>query len=78
MLEWAVAIAAFAVLMLAMVRALARMKKTPRKGGGGVMIALGMVFASVFDPARAAASEIVDKQKDIEGSEEGESGDRPE
>jgi hypothetical protein len=38
------------------------------------MIGLGMVFASVFDPAKAAAIEQLDRQKETEGSEEGESG----
>jgi hypothetical protein len=33
-----------------------------------------MIFASVLDPAKAAAVEQIDRRKDIEGSEEGESG----
>jgi hypothetical protein len=38
------------------------------------MIGLGMVFASVFDPAKATVIEQLDRQKQTEGSEDGESG----
>ena len=64
--------------MLGWIATFARTKRKPRNsGGGGFVIALGMIFASVFDPAKAAASEIVDRKHDTEGSEKGESGAAP-
>lgn len=53
MIEWLIAAAAFGLAMLAMVFAVPHLK--PRKGSGGFGISLMMIFASVFDPARAAA-----------------------
>lgn len=75
MLEWLFAAAVFVALIVAMIITLPRLK--PRKGSGGLVIALGMIFASVFDPAKAAAMEQLDRRKQTEGSEEGESGDGP-
>jgi len=75
MLEWLIALAVFALAMLATALVLPRLK--PRKGGGGFGFALAMIFASVFDPAKAAAIEQRDRRKETEGSEEGESGDGP-
>jgi hypothetical protein len=75
--EWIIAAVVFAALMLAMVAAIKRGKLKPGKGGGGLVIALGMAFASVLDPAKAAAIEQLDRKKLTEGSEEGESGAGP-
>jgi len=75
MLEWLIALAVFALAVLAM--ALGRPRLKPRKGSGGFGFALAMIFASVFDPAKAAAMEQLDRRKQTEGSEEGESGDGP-
>jgi hypothetical protein len=77
MLEWILAAGIFALLMWATAAFLAKSRRNPRKSGGGFVIALGMIFASVLDPGRAAASEIVEKKRDTEGSEEGESGAPP-
>jgi len=38
-------------------------KPSLRKGGGGFIIALGMVFASVFDPAKVASLAQLDRHK---------------
>ena len=76
-MEWLVAALVFALLMAAMIPALAWIKARPRKGGGFAM-GLFMIFASVLDPAKAAAIEQLDRRKDIEGSEEGENGAGPE
>jgi hypothetical protein len=76
-IEWLIAAVVFAALMLAMVAAIRRGKLKPGKGGGGLVIGLGMVFASVFDPAKAAAVEQLDRKKLTEGNEEGESGAGP-
>ena len=78
MIEWLIAAVVFAALMLALIGAVRRGGLKPRKGGGGFVIALGMVFASVFDPAKAAAVEQLDRKKLTGGNEEGESGADPE
>ena len=75
--EWLVAAAVFGLLMLLLIPALRAIKANPPKGGGFAM-ALFMIFASVLDPAKAAAVEQIDRRKEIEGSEEGESGAGPE
>jgi len=75
MLEWLFAAVVFVALIVGMIFALPRLK--PRKGSGGLIIALGMIFASVFDPAKAAAIEQLDRHKETEGKEEGESGEGP-
>jgi hypothetical protein len=75
MLEWLFAAVVFVAIVVAMIIALPRLK--PRKGGGGFAFALAMIFASVFDPAKAAAVEQLDRRKQTEGSEDGESGDGP-
>ena len=72
-MEWLIAAAVFGLLMLALIPVLRSIKNNPPKGGGFAM-ALFMIFASVLDPAKAAAVEQIDRRKDIEGSEEGESG----
>jgi hypothetical protein len=74
--ERLIAAAVFLLLMLLMVPALRAIKAKPR--GGGFAMALFMIFASVLDPAKAATVEQLDRRKDIEGSEEGESGAGPE
>jgi hypothetical protein len=71
--EWLIAAAVFGLLVLAMIFALPHLK--PRKGAGGLGVALLMIFASVFDQAKAPRSNSLGRT-DIEGSEEGESGAR--
>jgi hypothetical protein len=78
MIEWLIAVAVFALLMLGMIAAIRSGKLKPGKGGGGFAFALAMIFASVFDPAKAAAIEQLDRQKETEGNEDGESGAGPE
>jgi hypothetical protein len=73
-MEWLIAAAVFALLMLGLIAAIRRGKLKPGKGGGGFVFALAMIVASVFDPAKAAAVEQLDRQKETEGNEEGESG----
>jgi hypothetical protein len=54
-----------------------RIMATRPKGGGGAIVGLMMVFSSVFDPAQKAAVVQPDRNKQLEGSEEGEGGDGP-
>jgi hypothetical protein len=77
-MEWLIAAAVFALLMLGLIAAIRRGKLKRGKGGGGFAFVLAMIFASVFDPAKAAAVEQLDRQKKTEGGEEGESGAAPE
>ena len=78
MLEWILAAGVLALGVLATIATLAHAKRHPRKsGGGGFVVALGMILASVLDPAKAAATEEIDRQRETEGSEEGESGAPP-
>lgn len=77
-MEWLIATAVFALLMLGMIATIGRGKLKPLKGGGGFAFALAMIVASVFDPAKAAAVEQLDRRKETEGNEEGESGAGPE
>jgi len=74
MFEWAIAAGVFMLLMLALIPLVPRMMA---RKGGGFGFALAMIFASVFDPAKAAAIEQLDRKKEIEGSEENESGAGP-
>jgi hypothetical protein len=76
MIEWLVAIAALLVFLALLPRMLRRPKTARRKGGGsGVMIGIGLVFAMIFDPKAAAATELIDQKK--EEREDEESGDQP-
>ena len=76
MLEWLAAIAVLLVFLALLPSMLGRFKPKPRKGGGsGVVIAIGLVFAMIFDPKAGAATELIDRTKDEREDEE--SGDRP-
>jgi hypothetical protein len=78
MVEWAVAIVVFVGLLSAMVALLPRAKRGTLKGaGGGFVLGLGMIFASLLDPARAAAVEEVERRKETQANEEGEGGAPP-
>lgn len=41
-----------------------------------MIVALGMVFAMIFDPKAVQASEQIQKLKDVGDNEEGESGEK--
>jgi hypothetical protein len=76
MLEWLVAIAVFVLLVMLLPPLLRRAKPARSKGGGsGVMIGIGLVFAMIFDPKAAAATELIDRKRDEREDEE--SGGRP-
>lgn len=77
MLEWILAAGVLVLGVLATIATLTHAKRHPRKsGGGGFVVALGMILASVLDPAKAAATEEI-RRRETEGSEEGESGEPP-
>jgi hypothetical protein len=76
MLEWLAAIGVFVLLVALLPLVLRRTRPTRSNGrGSGVMIGIGLIFAMVFDPKAAAASELIDRKKDQREDEE--SGDQP-
>jgi hypothetical protein len=44
--------------------------------GGGIVMGFGLAFMTIFDPARAATLEEVQRRKDLSKAGERESGDR--
>lgn len=77
MTEWMIAAAVFLMSMLGMAVIVPRMMGNRPKGGGGAIVGLMMVFSSVFDPAQKSAVVQLDRIKEGERNDEGESGDRP-
>ncbi|MEO6389201.1 MAG: hypothetical protein ABIT16_11220 [Croceibacterium sp.] len=78
MQPWIIAAVFFGLFLLVLPRLLRRTTAGARKGGGGgFAMGLWMMFAMVFDPAQKAAVEEVERQKETEGAEEGESGGPP-
>jgi hypothetical protein len=78
-MQWIVALAALALLMLFLPAAIRAATKSTRgkRGLGGATLALGIAFAFIFDPPKAAAIENIQKKNEM-GDEEGdESGDDP-
>jgi hypothetical protein len=71
-MQWLVALVVLVLLMLVMPSAVRFATKSARgkRGLGGATLALGIAFAFVFDPPKAAAIENI--QKNEEGDEEGE------
>jgi hypothetical protein len=69
-MQWLIAIAVFVLLMLFMPSAVRFAAKSARgkRGLGGATLALGIAFAFIFDPPKAAAIENI--QKEEEGDEE--------
>ena len=78
MLEWLAAVGLLVVVVALLPPMLRRAKATRRKSGGsGVMVAIGMTFAMIFDPKAVQATEQIARKKEIGDAEAGESGDKP-
>ena len=77
MTEWMIAAAVFAVGLSGLTVIVPRMMGKRLNGGGGTIVGLMMVFSSVFGPAQRAAVVQLDRNKETEGSEDGESGAGP-
>jgi len=73
-MQWLVALAVLVLLILLMPVAVRFGIKSARgkRGLGGATLALGIAFAFIFDPPKAAA--IENTQKEEEGDEEQEDG----
>jgi preprotein translocase subunit SecY len=79
MIEWALAAALLLTALALLPRLLRRTRAAQRKSGGsGVVIAIGMVLAMIYDPKAQQSTEIIQRKKEIGDSEAGESGDKPE
>jgi hypothetical protein len=70
-MQWLVALIIFVLLMLVMPAAIRFATKSARgkRGLGGATSALGIAFAFIFDPPKAAAIENIQKKKE-DGDEE--------
>ena len=78
MIEWLAAATILLVFLALLPRMLRRAKAAPPgKGGGSVMIAIGIAFSMIFDAKATQATELIARKKDIGDSEEGESGEKP-
>ena len=77
MWKWIAAIGILVALPAAALSGRRTGLKLHRKGGGSFVIALGMMFASVFDPKAVQAMENIARKKEIGDHEEGESGEKP-
>ena len=73
-MQWLVAIAVFALLMRFMPAAVRFATKSARgkRGLGGATLALGIAFAFIFDPPKAAAIENIQKKNETGDEEEDE------
>jgi len=74
-MQWLVAIAVFVPLMLFMPAAVRFATKSARgkRGLGGATLALGIAFAFIFDPPKAAAIENIQKYEEGDEEEDGSS-----
>ncbi|MFM9853308.1 MAG: hypothetical protein ACKVOJ_10965 [Sphingomonadaceae bacterium] len=61
MAEWVIAIFAFALIMSVLPVSLAWARKNRKGHMAGAMLGIGMMFASLFDPAKAQATEELDR-----------------
>ena len=70
-MKWTVTVIIGALVMLLLPLAIIAAKKSARGKGrlGGVALAIGLAFGGIFDPAKTAAVEDIQKRKDTGGSE---------
>ncbi len=68
-MDWMIALAIAALGLLALPVLLRRAKSPKAKGSmGGLIMAFGMAFTILLDPAKKAAIENIEKNKDIGGA----------
>lgn len=67
-----VSLALSVLVMLLLPLAIVAAKKSVRGKGrlGGAVLAIGLAFGGIFDPAKTAAVENIQKRKDIGGAED--------
>ena len=77
-MRWFVAVGVFALLMLVMPAAVRATTKSIRGKGrlGGASLAIGIAFAFIFDPPKAAAIENIQKKNETADEEGNDGGDK--
>lgn len=70
--EWIAAVAVLAGTLMALPFLLPAWRRSARAGVGGVMLGIGVAFSNLLDPAKRAATEELDKRKEIAGADEAE------
>jgi hypothetical protein len=78
-MKWIIALAIGLCLSIALPWAIVASKKSARGKGrlAGATFAIGLAFGAIFDPAKSAAIENIQKKKDIGDEEDGVSGPPP-
>jgi len=79
MMKWIVTLAVAVALLLLVPWAIAASKKSARGKGrlAGAAFAIGLAFGAIFDPAKSAAIENIQKKKEIGDEEDGVAGPPP-
>jgi len=72
-MKWIVALAVAIALLALLPWAIAASKKSARGKGrlAGATFAIGLAFGAIFDPAKSAAIENIQKKKEIGDEEDG-------
>jgi len=78
--KWIIAAAIAVCLSIALPWAIAASKRSARGKGrlAGATFAIGLAFGAIFDPAKSAAIENIQKKKEIGDEADGEAGAPPE
>jgi hypothetical protein len=71
-MKWILSLAIVILVMLLLPFAIVAAKKSAKGKGrlGGAALAIGLAFGAIFDPAKTAAVENIQKRKDIGGAED--------
>ena len=72
-MKWIIALAVAAILAILLPWAIMASKRSARGKGrlGGAALAIGLAFGAMFDPAKSAAIETIQKKKEISDEAEG-------
>jgi hypothetical protein len=76
--NWIVALCAATLLLVLLPWAIIASKRSARGKGrvAGATLAIGLIFGALFDPAKSAAIENIQKKKETGDHESGEAGER--
>lgn len=71
-MKWILSLAITVFVMLLLPLAIVAAKKSARGKGrvGGAALAIGLAFGGIFDPAKTAAVENIQKRKETGGAED--------